>query len=337
MIFNFEAGGGGVDEAFAVVHVSYPAGSTLTAIKGTLILKAEDTSGTYNFLIPESGSWIITSTGGGETDSRTVNITAKYQIANVTLAYRMTPDFTYSGSYQLVDDNDSAISASQWANYKGNWRLKMLTSGTLTIRNMYGSLGNVDLFAVGGGGGGAVSGTTFRGGGGGAGGNATTVSRANITAQTYNVVIGSGGASGQDGTVSSIGQYTANGGKAGVQVTGGNGGSGGGAGGWGNNVDGGNGGSNGSNGGGTEFGSGQGTSTREFGASTGKLYAGGGGGGYGQDNSGRRSNPGVGGEGGGANAAENATANTGGGGGGSNLYGTAGSGGSGIIIIRNHR
>ena len=122
----------------------------------------------------------------------------------------------------------------------------------------------------------------------------------------------------------------------GGSLFGGNGGSGGGG------MDGGNGGSNGSNGGSSYLyggGTGQGTTTREFGESEGTLYSGGGGGGI---------NGGFGGPGGGGNGAsvihfDNQTiynagtagqAGTGGGGGGGNNGGGEQPGGSGIAIIR---
>ena len=121
---------------------------------------------------------------------------------------------------------------------------------------------------------------------------------------------------------------------------GGNGGSGGGGGSHDGTI-GGEGGSNGANGinsstyssghlyWGHLGGSGQGSTTREFGESTGELYAGGGGGGPNAS----------GGAGGGAKGSGgSASKNTGGGGGGSAGGGSAGgSGGSGIVIIRNHR
>ena len=47
-------------------------------------------------------------------------------------------DFTYTGEYLLIDDND------------GNWRLKFLTSGTfIPLTDIM-----IDVFLVGGGGGG---------------------------------------------------------------------------------------------------------------------------------------------------------------------------------------
>ena len=129
---------------------------------------------------------------------------------------------------------------------------------------------------------------------------------------------------------------------------GGNGGSGGGGS---NNANGaaGSGGSNGSNGfasaGGsgtspTNGGIGQGSTTREFGEAGGTLYAGGGGGGFGNSDAGRAGGAGGGGTGGGWSGppATNGQPNTGGGAGGNgHLTGVIAAGGSGIVIIRNHR
>lgn len=48
------------------------------------------------------------------------------------------PEYTYTGAHQLIDDGG------------GNWRIKFLSSGTLTLGNKT----KVDAFLVGGGGGG---------------------------------------------------------------------------------------------------------------------------------------------------------------------------------------
>ena len=224
-----------------------------------------------------------------------------------------------------------------------SWVLKLLTSGTLTFY----STKSVDLFAVGGGGG---SGT-----GGGGGGYTTTVLAQTMTGGTdYAVTIGEGGAGNSNGTGSRGGTssvaadgttlVSAAGGYGVISGTrrrsGGNGGSGGGGGSYGNDGTsghhprGGLGGSDGANGknatdstqssyngyGGT----GQGTTTRAFGESTGEIYAGGGNGGY---NIGDKPAP----EGGSAQGVAGAP-NTGAGAGGGAL-----TGGSGIVIIRNAR
>ena len=217
-------------------------------------------------------------------------------------------DFTYSGEYQVIDDSD---------NEGAKWRIKFLTSGTFTA--IYDLV--IDAFLVGGGGGGQAP--------GGGGGYTTTVKSLVLTANTeYPITVGAGGtagaiALGTNGGSSGAFSCSAAGGERATSANqGGNGGSGGGA-----SVQssGGNGGSDGGDGGKVgssgNNGKGQGTTTREFGESTGDLYAGGGGG---KEN-------GLGGAGGGGDYNEDGEANTGGGGGGH------GAGGSGIVIIRNHR
>ena len=228
------------------------------------------------------------------------------------------PTYTYTGSSQLIDDGN------------GNWRIKFLTSGMLTLNDSL----ELDIFLVGGG-----SSSDFITGG--TGGQTLTKTR-NIAAGTYEIVIGNGGAE----VKNSDGYYSSRRGENttafGITAEGGSlGGGTGSGGGCGNSAGsgyGGAGGSDGNAGGPTTGGNtctvgrrGQGYTTREFGEPDGKLYAGGGGG-YGASGSG------AGGSGGGGNSGVRGEANTGGGGGAvySTHYRTV-AGGSGIVIIRNSR
>lgn len=233
------------------------------------------------------------------------------------------PAFTYTGSYDLIDDGkDGSVQ---------NWRIMLKTSGVLTFQRI-GTL--IDVFCVGGGGGGGKGDSTLGRGCGGGGGYTKTNKGVSVQEDVvYTIEIGGGGAANSDGGSTSAFNIVAEGGKCGVIGRGGAGGSGGGG-------CGGAGGSDGSDGFiGTYHspepgGSGQGTTTREFGESNGTLYAGGGGG---NAWGGSSTNFGKGGEGGGgdgrgSSAAEPGTTNTGGGGGATN-----GAGGSGIVVIRNHR
>jgi len=230
--------------------------------------------------------------------------------------------FSYSGAVDIIDGNTD------------NWKIKFLSSGTyVPLSNMV-----VDAFLVGGGGGGGTYPSSAHGGAGGGGGYTGTYMDITLSMNTaYNITIGAGGVAGSTGgTTSIIGtgvNYSKTGGASGGEsqytATGGNGGSGGGEGAtWGNA-----GGSNGSNGYGTYFGTGQGSTTREFAEAGGTLYAGGGGGGSWDHTAG------AGGAGGGGAGSQNnvpatpGTPNTGGGGGGRSGSIAAG-GGSGIIVIR---
>ena len=246
--------------------------------------------------------------------------------------------YSYSSSNQPIDDGD------------GNWRVKFLSSGTLTVvEDMF-----VDIFAVGGGGnGGGSSGDAYYGGGGGGGGYTYTTRNVLLEkGKSYTVTVGAAlGASslvGEDNIV----LCEAAGGKSGSTRNGGNGGSGGGPGAyasWSTGYPGSDGADGTANTSGSTTsdtmigGTGQGKTTREFEEADGDLYSGGGGGGKSPSGSGS-SRPGA--EGGGGDGASNtarATAggeNTGGGGGGGagfTGYTSGAAGGSGIVIIRNAR
>ena len=231
--------------------------------------------------------------------------------------------FKYTGKMNIDDANTDS------------WKVKLLTDGKLTpYFNM-----QIDAFLVGGGGGGGSA-----AGGGGGGGYTLTANTISLTSnQEYQINIGAGGAGGPSnaqgltGGVTTAFGFTANGGIGGngwnssPRSKGGDGGSGGsGSTNGSTGPAGGNDGSNGTAGGTGTFGIGQGTTTREFGLPTGKLYGSGGGG----ANLGVGSNgAGTGGTGGGVGS--NAVSNTGGGGGGGGSSGgLGGAGGSGIVVIR---
>ena len=240
-------------------------------------------------------------------------------------SHKGSPYITYTGTYEIVDGD----------NY--DWKIRFLTSGTLTFNSPVSVL---DVFLVGGGGAGAAA-VPETGSTGGGGGYTTTVKNIKVENNvSYEIVVGEGGQkSGAAGTASTAFNQSAAGGIGGKgRSTGGNGGSGGAA--W--NKPGASDGASGvgwTSGDNNQYkwrgGTGQGTTTREFGESDGTLYSGGGG-----SHSGTAGGDGGGGKGGTGshNAGYDGTVNTGGGGGGGyGKTGAAGKGGSGIIIIRNHK
>lgn len=283
------------------------------------------------------------------------NIANDFMCANKTVG-KAPYLLNYTGDCSIHDDGN------------GNWRIKFLTSGILTLKRNI----TIDLFLVGGGGGGSIGGPArfgctaageCYGGGAGGGGYTNTYLNQSIESGTYDLVIGSGGAAANDGKLSYFGnssKYFANGGKKGNGRTGGAGGSGGGGGGgwnciiynpdWGvcesaTNYGGGTGGKYGNSG-------------NKGNPATAKYYGGGlagGAGGLGQYSSTGQTTcefnegtisacntnvtaygaGGAGGQSGKVSAAGTKNTGDGGGGGGSSAAGTAG--GSGIIIIRNKR
>lgn len=229
-------------------------------------------------------------------------------------------DFTYTGNCTVIDDSDAVLGTQ--------WRIKFLTSGTLTTSKEW----LVDLFLVGGGASGAAGTSNRAGGAGGNGGECKTVSSLTVDKQIgIGIVVG-----GIGGDTSALGQTAIAGGGAvgGALAAYNNDGNPGGAG------------------------------TYEFNSVSGDMYGGaGGGGGGGVQNESNPSNAGgAGGAGGGGDGGagggkyggiespygrpgSSCQANTGGGGGGGGggqvstgaYVGAGGSGGSGIVIMRKHK
>lgn len=298
------------------------------------------------------------ATGAGNEISLTTTKVNGYNtgtlIANTKVSFAIFSYITINNvSYWSTT---SRTASGTTANYVGTTKT-VTSTGNFTVPTGWRT---VQAFVVGGGGGG--SGTTnspYYGGGGGGGGYTKTSSNINVTpGQVIACTIGAGGSGGAGnrtwgsaGGNTSFGSYvSASGGGAGNYnssysgMSGGNGGSGGGGcdGGYGNPGDGG---SDGADGGSSTTtvggvyglgGTGQGTTTKAWGSSTGTLYAGGGGGGAYRTASGASGGEGGGGAGGSTGNGTAGTANTGGGGGGAggNSSYSGGKGGSGIILIK---
>lgn len=248
------------------------------------------------------------------------------------------PAFLYTGQHALEMDTNG-------------WKLKLLSSGTLTLNQPT----YADLFAVGGGGcggdasasdNGAGGGIMIKTGAGGGSGFTETQKKIVLPAGTYNVHIGDGGYKNNSTLYDAGPTYLNHNGEdliyaePGVNAdsyTAGNGGSGGGSGSYytGSSFSAyrGNGGTDGGNGTGTNKGTGQGTTTSAFEENT-VLYAAGGNGGdfpveaNGADGADNTGNGGSGGSYGGTISDATSVGV---------FKGTGGSGGSGILIIRNVR
>ena len=319
MIINMS--GAGAPGKVVTVHVPPEAGATVTCADGKKTVSAVTDSSCNAAFKLAKGPWAITAEKNGV--SKTVNVTV-FQDCTVNISLDKLPAFTYTGDFEVVDDHDNAIQSTL-----GNWKIRFLTSGTLTFTALNGAENGIDVFLVGGGGGGTAA-YTNGGSGGGYTKNATSI--AVSVGVPYTIRVGAGGSGGDGGYTSAFGA-TANGGKGATSPVGADGGSGGGAGWSGTEL-----GSAGASDGGSAAkgsfyngGTGQGTTTREFGDINGNLYSGGGGGA-----SASTTEVFSGGDGGGGATKENGSNNTGGGGG-APRNGTATTGGSGIVIIRNQR
>lgn len=113
---------GGAAKAFALIGVTYPAGSICTCTDSMKTLTLKDTSGLGIFLIPYAATWTVSCTDGDKTKSVTVSITADGQSESVTLSYELyifksgsgfVNGFSKSGGGTVTDDVYSQPSGSQ--------------------------------------------------------------------------------------------------------------------------------------------------------------------------------------------------------------------------------
>ena len=151
----------------------------------------------------------------GTITSRTANLSVDDS------AYR-SPQFTYSGNYQLVDDSGKAI---QQGSDNSNWNIRLLTSGRLNFSSVGNAKNGASVFLVGGGAGGRGAADYSPDGGqdggeGGSGAYSGTYNNVSITEnKAYDITIGAGGSGGEyyastgyDGGKTTAFGYTANGG-----------------------------------------------------------------------------------------------------------------------------
>lgn len=87
--------GGSGNKVFAVIGVTYPAGSICTCSNGSKTLTTKDTSGKAMFIIPSAGTWTVTAVSGNKSKSKAVSITAEGQVETVVLTYEL---YLFSGS-----------------------------------------------------------------------------------------------------------------------------------------------------------------------------------------------------------------------------------------------
>lgn len=87
MIGETNVGGGA--KAFALISVTYPAGSTCTCTDGAKTLKLKNTSGQGLFIIPYAATWTVTAVSGSESTSKTVSITTEGQAETVALMFEL--------------------------------------------------------------------------------------------------------------------------------------------------------------------------------------------------------------------------------------------------------
>ena len=111
-IFNQGTGGGGASLS-PIIVVSAPTGSTVTCKKGSTVLTAEESSGTWSFAIPAYGTWTVTGVNAGTTVEKTVEVTA-IEVYFVTLEF--IADVLNNATWaQVKQASDSGVASNYWA------------------------------------------------------------------------------------------------------------------------------------------------------------------------------------------------------------------------------
>ena len=114
---------GGALKAFAIIGVTYPAGSVCTCTDGAKTLTLKDTIGLGIFLIPYAATWTVMCYDGADYESsekkksEVVEITTKGQSESVTLTYELvlfdngTDNTAVTGGWTTVRSNKLYASA----------------------------------------------------------------------------------------------------------------------------------------------------------------------------------------------------------------------------------
>ena len=127
----------------ATINITYPAGSTCTCSDGTTTLSAPDTSGTWTCIVPNAGTWTVTSTSGAETDSKAVTITTDGQSTSVELSYALflfkpnAPSDIIAGEWEIPGSGTVTAEAELTVNsvnaYNNNRSFPARTKGQIDL------------------------------------------------------------------------------------------------------------------------------------------------------------------------------------------------------------
>lgn len=127
----------------ATINITYPAGSTCTCSDGTTTLSAPDTSGTWACIVPNAGTWTVTSTSGAETDSKAVTITTDGQSTSVELSYALflfkpnAPSDIIAGEWEMPVNStvtaEAELTVKSVNNFNGDRIISARTKGQIDL------------------------------------------------------------------------------------------------------------------------------------------------------------------------------------------------------------
>lgn len=127
----------------ATINITYPAGSTCTCSDGTTTISAPDTSGTWACIVPNAGTWTVTSTSGTETDSKAVTITTDGQSTSVELSYALflfkpnAPSDIIAGEWEMPANSavtaEAELTVKSVNNFNSNRIISAHTKGQIDL------------------------------------------------------------------------------------------------------------------------------------------------------------------------------------------------------------
>lgn len=127
----------------ATINITYPTGSTCTCSDGATTLSAPDTSGTWACIVPNAGTWTVTSTSGTETDSKAVTITTDGQSTSVELSYALflfkpnAPSDIIAGEWEMPVNStvtaEAELAVKSVNNYNNNRIISARTKGQIDL------------------------------------------------------------------------------------------------------------------------------------------------------------------------------------------------------------
>lgn len=138
----------------ATINITYPAGSTCTCSDGTTTLTAPDTSGTWACIVPNAGTWTVTSTSGTETDSKAVSINTDGQTVAIELSYAtylynlgdtcdaLTGGWQAIGKYNRPIDNGGTKGSPSAVNGAASLNISLYSSCGLVVTKNKVALNN---------------------------------------------------------------------------------------------------------------------------------------------------------------------------------------------------
>ena len=127
----------------ATINITYPSGSTCTCSDGTTTLSAPDTIGTWACIVPNAGTWTVTSTSGTETDSKDVTITTDGQSTSVELSYALflfkpnAPSDIIAGEWEMPANStvtaEAELTVKSVNNFNGGRTISARTKGQIDM------------------------------------------------------------------------------------------------------------------------------------------------------------------------------------------------------------